>query len=90
MVHISRTPTTTIEHIVFLNRRWQGSPQLVPYRKDVARQFMRQTLFGLQQTQLRQYEVIERFLSNIDVFELRYTSLDWAIDRLRKLVREGQ
>ena len=90
MVHISRTPTTTIEHIVFLNRRWQGPPQLVPYRKDVARQFMRQTLFGLQQTQLRQYEVIERFLSNIDVFELRYTSLDWAIDRLRKLVREGQ
>ena len=90
MVHISRKPTATIEHIVFLNRRWQGPPQLVPYRKDVARQFIRQTLFGLQHTQDRQYEVIERFLNNVDVFELRYSSLDWAIDRLRKLVREGQ
>lgn len=90
MVHISRTPTATIEHIVFLNRRWQGPPQLVPYRKDVARQFMRQTLFGLPQTQARQHEVIERFLGNLDVLELRYSSLDWAIDRLHKLVREGQ
>jgi hypothetical protein len=51
---------------------------------------MRQTLFGLPQTQARQHEVIERFLGNLDVLELRYSSLDWAIDRLHKLVREGQ
>ena len=26
----------------------------------------------------------------VDVFELRYTDLDWAVDRLRTLVREGR
>jgi hypothetical protein len=26
----------------------------------------------------------------VDVFELRYQDLDWAIDRLRTLVQEGR
>jgi hypothetical protein len=28
-------------------------------------------------------------LLTVDVFELRYTDLDWAVDRLQKLVRKG-
>jgi len=36
-----------------------------------------------------QYRAIERLLT-ADVFELRYTDLNWAVDRLRALVREGR
>jgi hypothetical protein len=50
---------------------------------------MRQTLYGLPETQAAQYAMIERLLE-LDVLELRYTDLDWAIERLQKLVREGR
>jgi hypothetical protein len=36
-----------------------------------------------------QHRAIERLLT-AEVFELRYTDLDWAVDRLRTLVREGR
>jgi hypothetical protein len=36
-----------------------------------------------------QYRAIERLLT-AEVFELRYSDLDWAVDRLRTLVREGR
>jgi hypothetical protein len=64
-------------------------PQLVPYRRDVARHFMRQTLYGPPELLSAQYRAVERLLT-VDVFELRYTDLDWAVDRLQKLVREGR
>jgi len=80
---------TRIDYIVFLNRRANGRPKLVPYRKDVARYFMRQVLYGLPETMAIQYEAIERLLT-VEVFEMRYQDLDWAIDRLRTLVQEGR
>jgi stalled ribosome rescue protein Dom34 len=49
---------------------------------------MRQVLYGPAELLAVQYRAIERLLV-ADVFELRYSDLDWAIDRLRKLVREG-
>ena len=61
---------------------------LVPYRRDVVRRYMRQNLFGTSQTRLRQYAAIERLLK-AEVLELRYQSLDWAVGRLERLVREG-
>jgi hypothetical protein len=54
----------------------------------VARQFMRQALYGSPQSLALQYEAIEHLLT-AQVFELRYTDLDWAVDRLQTLVREG-
>jgi hypothetical protein len=81
--------TAQVDFIVFLNRYSGGPPELVPYRTDVARQFMRQTLYGTQKSLAAQYQVIERLLT-VDVLELRYTDLDWAIGRLQKLVREGR
>jgi hypothetical protein len=78
-----------VDHIVFLNRNDAGPPRLEPYSKDAARYFMRQALYGLPETMAVQYETIERLLT-ADVFELRYRDLDWAIDRLRTLVREGR
>jgi hypothetical protein len=81
--------TARVDYIVFINRRSSSGPELVPYRRDVARQFMRQVLFGRGDTIRRQYFAIEQVLK-AEVLELRYSDLDWAVERLRKLVREGR
>jgi hypothetical protein len=80
--------TTQVDFIVFLNRRVTGPPELVPYRKDVARYFMRQVLWGSEESRAVQYEAIERLLK-AEIFELRYRDLDWAVRRLETLIREG-
>jgi hypothetical protein len=77
-----------IDFIVFLNRRRSGMADLVPYPKEVAYCFIRQNLFGTSQTKLAQCAGIERLMS-AEVLELRYQSLDWAVGRLERLVREG-
>jgi uncharacterized protein (DUF736 family) len=77
-----------VDYMVFLNRRAGGPPELRPYRKDVARQFMRQMLYGSPESLAVQYESIERLLA-VEVLELRYTAMDWAIHRLQRLLREG-
>jgi hypothetical protein len=89
MTDITTAQTARVDFIVFLNRRMNCPPQLVPYRRDVARRFMRQTLYGPTELLAVQYRAIERLLA-AEVFELRYTDLNWAIDRLRALVREGR
>jgi hypothetical protein len=81
--------TTRADFILFLNRRSDTPPVLVPYRKEVARHFMRQALYGTPESLRKQYAAIERLLT-AEVLELRYTDLDWAIDRLQRLVREGR
>jgi len=88
LTNIATASSLKVDHIVFLNRRAGGSPELRPYRKDVARQFMRQVLYGSPESLARQYETIERLLA-VDVLELRYTAMDWAIHRLQRLLREG-
>jgi hypothetical protein len=88
LMGIACAPTMRVDFIVFLNRR-SGTEQLVPYSRDVARQFMRQVLFGPADSLALQYGAIERLLT-APVFELRYTGVNWAIDRLRTLVQEGQ
>jgi len=82
-------PTAQVDFLVFLNRRVPDPPELVPYRKDVARYFMRQVLFGSAESLAAQYAALERLLT-AEVFELRYSDLDWAVRRLGTLVREGR
>ena len=88
MSNISCSQTAQLRFIVFLNRQAGGQHELLPYSKDVARYSMMQTVYGLPETRAKQYATIERLLA-LDVFELRYNELDWAIQRLQKLVREG-
>jgi hypothetical protein len=78
-----------VEYIVFLNRRSGTAAELVPYRKDVCRYFMRQVLYGSPESLARQYSAIEDLL-RAEIFQMRYTDLDWALDRLRVLVEEGR
>ncbi|MFY9856281.1 MAG: aldolase [Terracidiphilus sp.] len=82
-------PAAQVDFLVFLNRRVPGSPELVPYRKEVARYFMRQVLFGPVESLAAKYAALERLLT-AEVFELRYSDLDWAVRRLEMLVREGR
>jgi hypothetical protein len=89
MPHIICAQTAKVDYIVFLNRRSGDSQQLFPYRRDVARQFMRQALFGSAASLVVQYEAIEKLLAT-EVFELRYRDLDWAVARLRSLVESGR
>jgi hypothetical protein len=85
--HIARAQTTPVDFVVFLNRRSGGPPELRPYKKDVARYFMRQHLYGSQESLAVRYEAIERLLA-AQILELRYTRLDDAIDMLQTMVRE--
>lgn len=78
-----------VDFLVFLNRRFPGPPELVPYRKDLARRFMRQVLFGSAETLAAQCTALERLLS-AEIFELRYSDLDWAVHRLKTLALEGR
>ncbi len=86
---IARAQTARAEFVVFLNRRTGGEHTLIPYRKDVARLFMRQVLMGSPVSRASQYAAVEQLLT-LGVLELRYTSLEWAVERLRKLVEEGR
>jgi len=62
--------------------------RLSRFSRDAARQSLRQVLYGMPKTIARQGAALERLLA-IDVFELRYRDLDWAVNRLETLVREG-
>jgi hypothetical protein len=85
---IACAQTVRVDFMVFLNRR-TGTEKLVPYSRDVARHFVRQELYGPADSLALQYEAIEQLLT-ADVFELRYTDVNWAIDRLQALVQNGQ
>src|ERR1700733_6732994 len=88
MTHMTLAQSAKVDFIVFLNRR-TGTPQLRPYRTEVARYFMRQALYGSPESLAVQYEAIDHLLK-AEVFELQYDNIDCAIDRLRLLVREGR
>jgi hypothetical protein len=89
MAHVTRRESAHVDYVVFLNRNGDGGPALAPYRRDVARHYMRQVLFGWSESLAAQYEAIDRLLA-VDVFEMRYSRMDWAVDRLQQLVREGR
>jgi hypothetical protein len=81
--------TTVVRHVVFLNRH-AGSPQeLAAFPTDIARNFILQRLCHIPELQEVQMRTVERLLAN-GAFELRYTDLDWAIQRLGQLAREGR
>ena len=89
MPGITRATTAQVDYLVFLNRRASGTDQLVSYRRDAARQYLRQVLYGPDESVAMQYAALERLLT-AEIFELRYSNLDWAVSRLESLTREGR
>jgi hypothetical protein len=80
--------TSHIRHIVFLNRSVHGH-ELVPFPVEVARLYMLQRASSIPATRRLQAQMFDRLLEG-GAFELRYTDLDWAVERLGQLVREGR
>jgi hypothetical protein len=88
MTHLICAPSAEVNYLVFLNRRTPGPPELRRYCKDVARHFLRQVLYGSPESLAVQYDHHERLLT-AEVYELRYTDLDWAVERLAQLAERG-
>lgn len=87
---VSRFSTSSvshIKHVVFLNRN-VDQQELVPFPVEVAKLYMLQRASPEPELRKRQARMFDRLLEG-GVFELRYTDLDWAVERLRQLVREG-
>jgi len=80
---------TAVDYLVFLNREYPSQRSLRTYSREKARQFLRQVLFGTPEAFDTQYWSIERSLA-AEIFELRYSDLDWAVERLSRLVEEGR
>ena len=85
---VMRRQRVQVNFIVFLKRGSTPSAHLVPYRKEVARMYMREGVYGNSQIRERYFAAIERLLT-ADVFELQYSDLNSAIARLRQLVENG-
>lgn len=87
--HVTTSPTSHVNHVVFLNRRSGGRHELVPFPTEVARYFMLQVLVSPPAMLKIQSEMIDGLLSS-GALELRYSDLNWAIDRLARLTEEGR
>jgi len=76
------------DYVVFLNRSTGGEQELVPYPREEAHRYMHRHLSQWAPLRCEQLVTVERIMS-AQVFELRYRDLDWAIDRLDRMVREN-
>jgi hypothetical protein len=85
---LSTSSMSHIKHVVFLNRNVDRQ-QLIPFPVEVARLYMLQRASPVTELRNRQARMFDRLLEG-NVLELRYTDLEWAVDRLRQLVREGR
>lgn len=84
---IARTVASSVDYVVFLNRRDRNISDLTPLSREIARRSMQQRLYGMDELRTAQEASIDRLLT-ADVLELRYSDLNWAVDRLERLVRE--
>ena len=79
---------TRVNHVVFLNRNEVKRQELISFPVQVAKQSMLQRLFSLPETLSIQSSMIDRLLA-AGALELRYTDLNWAVERLGRLAIEG-
>jgi hypothetical protein len=90
LLTLVRADSTTIKSIIFLNRRNVKTPGLFPFCRSTALSwFRRQSPLKSSESYLAQEAAIHH-LVDVDIFELRYTSLNWAVERLQTLADAGQ
>ena len=77
-----------VDYIVFLNRQEPDPPGLAPFPRDIAMQRFEQSLITVGEIREIQAASLRNLLS-VDVLELRYRDLDWAVERLEQLVAQG-
>jgi hypothetical protein len=88
-VCIKRMPVSRISYVVFLNRFGPKHQELDIFPKDVARNFITQSLYCLPEVRSVQEARINTLLQ-VKVLELRYHELSYAVSRLTRLVREDR
>jgi hypothetical protein len=74
----------TIKSIIFLNRRNIGAPGLFPFCRETALSWFKKIPLRSPVSYLAQEAAIHH-LVDVEIFELRYTNLDWAVERLQRL-----
>ena len=84
---ITTAGAAVVDHIVFLNRADGNSQELLRLPRESVRPYMHRHLCGIEELRGDQIASVERLLA-AEVFELRYQDLNWAVDRLERLVRE--
>lgn len=86
---LQTSDTAHVRHVVFLNRRQGQRQELTSFPTEVARTFILQQMCSVPELMEAQKEMIERLFEQ-PAFELRYTDLDWAIERLTQLAGSGE
>lgn len=87
--NITSSFMSRVNYVVFLNRRNIRRQELVGFPTEVARYFMLQGLFSMPESLKVQAAMIDHLLDD-GALELRYTQLDWAIERLSLLAQRGR
>jgi|SRR5450631_1814902 len=77
-----------IEHIIFLNRRNEKRPGLYRFSKEVASSYFSQSLFSGTKSYAAQTAALHNLLE-VGIYELCYTDLGWAVQRLHALAVTG-
>ncbi len=86
---ISTSLTSSVDYVVFLNRRDTLPAGFGSVPKEAARAWFGQVItHGEEESRRAQKTALGRLLEK-PILELRYRDLDWAIDRLEGMVREG-
>ena len=86
---ITTSHLARVNYVVFLNRSQVKRQELIPFPTKVARFSMLQRLFSMPETLRIQRSMIDSLLSS-GALELRYSDLDWAVERLGRLAVEGR
>lgn len=84
---IRASSTARVRFMVFLHRNAEQE-ELLPFPQSVARSYLWQRVHCMPYQTSRHLLALDE-LFNLEMFELRYNSLSWAIDRLTCLIREG-
>jgi len=85
---IRTSESALVQSIIFLNRHNVAHPELIPSSRETARSWFRQFPFAKTLFFDKQLAAIDNLLA-VPVYELRYTDLDWAIERLDQFAQQG-
>lgn len=86
---IAIASATPIDYIVFLNRRYADTRELIPLRSSAVWPWFTEHLISPAETRDAQEAALARLLT-AGLFEIRYRDLEWAIERINQLTQKGQ
>jgi hypothetical protein len=90
LLNIAIAGQALADYLVFLNRKSSGGQRLVEYGREEALAQLEQVIcVGEESLRAQQRESLRRLLS-APVYEMKYYDLDWAEQRLRALVDNGE